>query len=321
MGNLKANTICNIGLTLWSSGDNTGAMEYYLKSLAMFEKLEDLDGQANLMMNLGIIARSTGKFGDCLYYTGKAYDLNCRLGDIQGQCRTLVGIGNTHRYTGLYEKAIESYNTALDIAVRIGDRNTQSIVKTNIADVFVLQKMYREAEGLYTAALEICEEIGDKEGEGENLALLGDVYRHLDMPDDAISLIQRSISLLEEIGADGRTAMPRLNLAQSMLDRGTDPETLGEAMDQARAVEGFVTPHMNELTEILFTLSKLYRRLAGIPAAGNSKMLERRSQTFIEDAYRSMMSIARTIDDPALRESFLNVDLHRRTALAKQEID
>ncbi len=52
MGNLKANTLCNIGLTHWSMGDNESAYEYYLKSLKLYGKLESADGQATMMMNL-----------------------------------------------------------------------------------------------------------------------------------------------------------------------------------------------------------------------------------------------------------------------------
>ena len=312
MGHLKANILCNMGLTHWSMGDNTGALEYYTSSLNLFNRLGDPGGQANMHMNLGIVTRNMGRFQVSLEHTEKALELNIRMGNRQGQCRTLVGAGNMHRYIGQFTKAREQYSNALKIAVEIGDRYTESIVKTNLADILSEKQLHEEALPLYREALSISREIEDIEGVGENLALIGHSLMNSGSTEEARERLLEAVSSLEGIGAETRTVTARLDLASVILEEGTGPENIAAALEQAREVENHAVPEVNNLTKTLFGLSKLYGKIAEIPSATNRKKLLLKRKTLLRDSFTSLMKEADNIDDPELRNSFLNIRLHRQ---------
>jgi len=77
-------------------------------------------------------------------------------------------------------------------------------------------------------------------------------------------------------------------------------------------VENHAVPEVNNLTKTLFGLSKLYGKIAEIPSATNRKKLLLKRKTLLRDSFTSLMKEADNIDDPELRNSFLNIRLHRQ---------
>ena len=308
MGFLKANTLCNIGLTHWFMGENASALDFYRKSLSIYENLKDFSGQASLNMNIGIVTRKMGLFQDSLAYTEKALELNQLIGDRMGQSRTLVGIGNIHKYTGFYEKALACYAEAMEVAGEVGDRLNSSIIKTNIGVIHEANKDFEKALYYYNDALAISKEISDREGEGEILALMGNTLRLKGEVNKADELLRASIQVFNEIGAEARTVQPRGALAALLLhSSGSDGEI--EFFQQIKIIEQYITPGMNDITEILFSISNLYSEYSELHSKEEKSLAK--SIVFLGDAFDSVMREADNIHDLILRESFLSIDLHR----------
>ncbi len=259
-------------------------------------------------MNIGIVTRKMGLFQESLIHTEKALKLNLLIGDKMGQSRTLVGIGNMHKYTGCYEKALACYAQALQVANEIGDRLNSSIIKTNIAIIHMTNKSYDEAIYYYEDALMISKEINDKEGEGEILALLGNTLRLKGIVNKADEQLRASIRVFNEIGAEARTIQARSGLAALVLHSSASNCEI-EFFEQLKIIEQYITPGMNDITEILFTLSNLYAEYSELNL--NDKKTLAKNKIFLKDAFDSMMREANNIHDLILRESFLAIELHR----------
>ncbi len=87
------------------------AIDYYKKSLALFEEMEILSQMANLYDNLGALDTN-----NTLSYLEKSYDIRKQNGDIQGQWRSLNNIAGYYLSKENYEEARAHTTQAKDLA-------------------------------------------------------------------------------------------------------------------------------------------------------------------------------------------------------------
>ncbi|MGE3799832.1 MAG: tetratricopeptide repeat protein [Candidatus Kapaibacterium sp.] len=116
---LEVRALANISGIYTAQGKLEKGLEQGIRTLAIYEALDDRRGLATMLVNLSNIYEQRGQFDQALEYSRKALDLFEELGDPEGGCRTLINIGILYRATGQHNNALYILEQALRIASNI----------------------------------------------------------------------------------------------------------------------------------------------------------------------------------------------------------
>jgi tetratricopeptide (TPR) repeat protein len=179
---------------------NDKAIDYYEKSLKMFEAVGDRQGEGMTLNNIGLVYKAWGKYDQAIEYYKKSLKIREEVGDRKGEGVTLNNIGVVYDAWGKYDQAIEYYKKSLKITEEVGDRQGEGVTLNNIGMVYDAWGKYDQAFECYKKSLKIREEIGDRQGEGVTLNNIGGVYHAWGKYDQAIEYYKKSLKIREEIG-------------------------------------------------------------------------------------------------------------------------
>ncbi len=190
----------NFGIVHQSQGKYDKAYEYYLKSLSIFEELEDKTGISSCCNNIGNILMNQGKYDEAKKYFEKSQKLYEELGQKLGLAKSFINLGVLYSNQGNYAQSVEYYSKAQNLFEELGDKNGISICFFNIGTIYDYQGIYDKAIEFYLKALKISEEMCDKSSIAycyNNIGLLHSKQRNFDK---AIDYFQKLQVLSEELG-------------------------------------------------------------------------------------------------------------------------
>ena len=107
-------TCQGIGQGYYSLNELDQGLEYLERALAMYRKVDDLQGVGDTLSEIGVIHGRAGRTEISLEHYLEAYDLLSRTGQEHPLGILSINLGIAYKNLGDYEKAIESYN--------VGDR-------------------------------------------------------------------------------------------------------------------------------------------------------------------------------------------------------
>jgi len=171
----EAKSYSNLSLVYYYQGKYEKDLNYSLKAIHIFEKLND---QENLSLEWGELGYRMKKrnLEKALQYMQKAKF----IAEKNTLRKPLLSIYNNYgvlkEMKKEYDSALFFYNKGLALKQRIKDQVGIPYSLNNIAGVFVLRKQFDKAEENYQKALEIRKKINDTVGIAENYSYLGDVY-------------------------------------------------------------------------------------------------------------------------------------------------
>jgi two-component system sensor histidine kinase/response regulator len=141
----------SLGNTSRKLNNPTKALSYYEESLAIREKIGDLNGIALSNWGIGVIYNNKEQFEKSQQYYEIALKHNRALKNLYQECVVLMSA--THNYLGLkdYKKADESANLALSIAQQIKS-------KSLVAEIIGLLAEVKRAQNKLPEALKLQEE-------------------------------------------------------------------------------------------------------------------------------------------------------------------
>jgi tetratricopeptide (TPR) repeat protein len=120
LDDLVALGLKELGNVAVDTGDLTLAAEYYRRSHALFERLEDIIGLADTHNNLGIIYRRTGRWAEALAEYDASLALRQRTGHLMGVALCYNNIAEVHRTRGEPALAVPAYLQAIETWEGIG---------------------------------------------------------------------------------------------------------------------------------------------------------------------------------------------------------
>ncbi|MBI4946098.1 MAG: tetratricopeptide repeat protein [Bacteroidetes bacterium] len=232
----------NIGVVYMYQGLYDKAIEYYLKSLKIYEGLladckdrKDClpvrKGMSACYANIGSVHRNQGSYDKAIEYYLKALKIyeellaDCKdkkacLPVRQGMSDCYRSIGIVHSDQSNYDKAIEYYLKALKIKEESGDNKGMSDCYTNIGIVHYYQGLYDKAIEYYLKSLKIKEESGDKKGMSACYTNIGLVHHEQGSYDKAIEYYLMSLKIKEELGDKKGMSMCCNNIGLVHKDQG-----------------------------------------------------------------------------------------------------
>ena len=126
------------------------------KSLDIFEALGDKAGTSNLLSNLGSFYADKGEDSKAVEYYLRSLDLAQQIENKLRIETALGNIGVIYsKNPATNDKALEYYFQALPYAIEVNDTASIGILYTNVGEVYVAQGNYSKAEKYYDTAIAI----------------------------------------------------------------------------------------------------------------------------------------------------------------------
>jgi serine phosphatase RsbU (regulator of sigma subunit) len=197
---LLAGSISNIGYIYDNQGNVTGALEYYHKSLEIYERIGDNQGASTIFNNLGVLYSSQGDTSKAMFYHNESLRLKKIIGDDQGVSLSLNNIGTIYKNRGRVFEALDCFEKSLRICKKHDDLRGMAICYDNIGGVYYNEGYVLKAIDFYQKAYAIRIENGEYSGAAFSLNNIASVYLSMRKLDDALSHAKKSLELAEEIG-------------------------------------------------------------------------------------------------------------------------
>lgn len=106
---------------------NEKALNYYKKSLGIFEDTKDRKMEGVTLNNIGGVYMAWGKYNQAIEYFKKSLKIAEEIGDRKQEGVTLNNIGGVYKAWGKYDQAIEYYEKSLKILEEIGAVEAEAV--------------------------------------------------------------------------------------------------------------------------------------------------------------------------------------------------
>jgi len=190
----------NIGYIYSHAGDIPRALEYYHKSLKMYEKTGGKEGVATSLNNIGSIYDNQGDIIKALNYYQKSLKINKEMNAERGIATSLNNIGNIYDDQEDYSKAFFYYDKSLKVYEEIEYKHGIASALNNIGGVYDKKGDTIRALFYFHKSLKIRKEIGDKQGIAISLRSIGEIQLKQGKLAKAKENGLTSLSLAQEIG-------------------------------------------------------------------------------------------------------------------------
>ncbi|MFC2085376.1 tetratricopeptide repeat protein [Bacteroidota bacterium] len=202
------------GASFYIRGDYTNAIDFYTRSLTIYEEIGDKKGIAYSLINIGLIYQDQGNYVSAIGYYTRSLTIFEESGNKKGIASSLNSIGVIYQNQGDYDSANDYYTRSLTIFEEIGDKKGIAASLNDIGIIYDEQgdsaysagnatlsaDKYDSANDYYTRSLTIFEEIGDKRGIASSLNDIANIYDDQGDYAKANDYYTRSLTTFEEIG-------------------------------------------------------------------------------------------------------------------------
>ena len=198
----KYAAIClgQIGNVYYLVGEFEKAIEFTLKSLAIYESIDKQKGISMCYKTLGDIYSDQGIYGNALHCYMKSLKIREKIGDKKGELYCYIGIGYVDKCMGNESKAIASYSKAMKIAFDYQEKYAVSTCYSEIGVIYLSQGSINKALEFVNKSLKIDEELDNISGIASGYANLGNIQKAKGEYSQALEYFLKSLKIAEEIG-------------------------------------------------------------------------------------------------------------------------
>jgi AraC-like DNA-binding protein len=231
-----ANADSEIGnLMYYCFGNYPEAINYYRKSLQLYQDAGNRFGQIKHLVNMGEVYRKTGDYREAVRLNLSALSL-CDQSSEQiqrAQAVILINLSQVNEQLGNMDHAGQYLAQAMSIAEKIGDKEV-------LSKAILISGFFQEDNGSFAAALhiylEILKEFDLSEKSESSLAFarhkgnllisIGRVYTKLGQISSAIEHLQQALILIRNVNDSSALAAALLFLARAEIAAGRSNEAL-----------------------------------------------------------------------------------------------
>ena len=167
----KDNDSLDMAITRLENGNNffrlsqyPEALDNYQKAAEIFNKLNDLRGEAFCYNNIGGIHSEIGNLDLAVAYWNKTLNIKKALKDTVSIAKTFNNLGVAYKNQGKYDLAFSTLNQALKLFKSLNDIKGVAMVYTNMANIFQRKEEFEKALKYARLSLEMKKMIGDEVG-------------------------------------------------------------------------------------------------------------------------------------------------------------
>ena len=191
----------NFGTTYYYQGLYDKAIENYLKSIKICEKLNEKRGVALCYNNIGSVYSDMDLHQKAIEYKTKSLKIFEELGDRARVSECYLNLGNNFSSLSKFDNAMDCYLRSLAIEKEMNDKRGISMAYINIGELQVLIEKFDEAHQNFLKALSITEELGDKNNQAIVLLDIAKLNLKLGKYNNAIEKGKLALRIAEDIGS------------------------------------------------------------------------------------------------------------------------
>ncbi len=221
--NREAAAYDNLGRVSFTLGNFEAALNYFQKSLIIFESLNQ---EVNIMVmanNIAVIYLENKEYDKALEYFEKTLSKAKALNREVDIYRTMTNVGLAHEGRGEYMDAYMNFLEVVEIIKRRGERDPLFFAYNNIGDNYSHRKVYDSALFYFEASQEIGRGISNNFAKARLFNSMGIVYLSTNKIDSAEKYYTKALFLGESIHATLRIKESYLGLSR-VLERQGDYE-------------------------------------------------------------------------------------------------
>lgn len=203
--NHQINDLCEEGL---QKDINTQEKNFYLFSKS---------GAINL---IGFYFKSIGEYEKAVNYYMESLDISEKLDNKKGISMTVNSLGNLYSEKGDFAKAQFFYKQGLKIDQEIGDQEGIARSYINIGQIFTQQGNGVVAIEYFLKSLKLQEELDDKYGKGLCYVNIGEVYQNQGQSESALENYQKGLVMFDSIEYDFGSAVCYTNIGNVCKEMG-----------------------------------------------------------------------------------------------------
>ena len=218
--NYLAASYANNGFLALQKGDKARALNYYLKSLAYYQKTNNEKDMATVFNQLGDLSERRGDIASGLMYFQKSLKISEKMGNDLDIARSFNNLASIYSKQDDLNKALEYHKKSLKIRERIKNKAGVAESLNNIATVFYVQKKLPQALEYYIQSLTIQEELSDKRSLAVSLNNISFIFTFQNDFNKAFEYAKRGLKINEEIKDKVGVATSLSNLATIYTKQG-----------------------------------------------------------------------------------------------------
>jgi tetratricopeptide (TPR) repeat protein len=281
------------------------------QALALCRITGDQQVEAHSLYTLSRILNDLGNLASAREYMSQAQDIAQMTGDRYREAYYRMELGNHHYRLGDFRIAKELIEQAHIIFQQINEVRGQGYTLTDLSLVYHALNDHDAARDSCARGLDLLRAVGDRWGEAGCLQHLGLVVEELGDWDSAADAYTQALDMNQEIEQPVRALENRLGLARVALVHGRIAEAMESVEDmvawiRAEGIQNLDFPFIEYMT--------IYKVLL---AAGDTG----RARGFLIEAHDTLMERAEKLEDPSIRDMFLeNVAVHREIVTAYRDL-
>lgn len=206
-----------IGIVYKRTADYPKAIDYYLKSKSLYEKLQDTSNIANVYHNIAMLHRDQKDYSKSVRYFKKAIAFKRQVKDIQGEAIAYNMLGVTYRYISVKDKkqdsAIVCYNIAKKLFFSINDSLNMYRVNSNLAALYHNRKNFKEALKIYKTNLAYYTRVGNKSSLFSTYHKMAYCFLKFKEYKTAIQYEEKALTIAKEEGFKSRESKAYLRIS------------------------------------------------------------------------------------------------------------
>ncbi|WP_246143398.1 DUF2225 domain-containing protein [Colwellia echini] len=242
--------------------DTQKSINFYIKALTSYSKLQNQRSVARTLNNLAMAERYRGNYVSALDYSTRGLEIHKQIDDPLGYAKALTGAGRIYRFIGRYEKSLDHIHQAHLYYKKENDVNNTAETSNQMGLIYTKLKQFDQARSFYQLTIDLpknkvetktraaalrelavidlnagdyssamlmiqqANQIYKKENEKSKVSLtdrvIGNIYRDQKDNRNAIIYYRKALSLAIKIN-DEKNQIKALNdLGRALIDINTD---------------------------------------------------------------------------------------------------
>lgn len=208
---ILAGGLNNLGYLKKFQGDIPGALEYYYKSLKLYEQINDKTSVAALHNNIGFIYKDQGEIKKALDYFSRNLKYFNQTNDSSNISLTLNNIGIVYVENNQFDEALRCYQECISILNVLNNRKVMAYALNNVGFIYLKKyglkhnknandSLLMIALDYFYKSLDIRESINDKRGMSISLQNIADALFAQNKLSKAKTYAEKSLRVAQEIG-------------------------------------------------------------------------------------------------------------------------
>ena len=206
----------NLGIVFRDLGEFKKAKQYSEEALTI---TNDSLIKASIFNNIGICNRKLGLFEDSINYYLKSLKIYEAKNILDKTATVNNNIAIVYSYLNLNKKSLEYYDKAKNVFEKLNNKKGISQTYNNIAIIYANEGNLDKALYNFRYSLLIERKLKDKKGVAESLNNVGSVHYYLGAIDSSVYYFKKSAKLEREIGNFAGVSASYNNIAQVLLEK------------------------------------------------------------------------------------------------------